>query len=149
MYDFCQKGGELYGFACEVQCLNKASKIRLNKKDIPIAMYYAEKGIREMMSNFKNLKYNTNNSEGANVLTSRQKLFESQDATFIGKSDRHITFALYLRADQIVRLCSIVVVDGKVIYLYLTKPDTDALACVGEMNNWVEEIKSSTSASIE
>jgi len=147
MYDFCQKGGELYGFACEVQCLNKVSKIRLKKKDIPIVMYYAEKEFREVMSNFKNTKYNTNNNEGASVLTSRQKLFESQDATFIGKSDRHITFALYLRADQIVRLCSLVIVDGKAIYLYLTKPDTDALAGVGEMNNWVEEIKNSTSAS--
>lgn len=145
MYDFCQKGGQFYGFACEVQCLNKAAKLRVKKKDIPIAMYYVEKEVRDMMTNFKDVKFNTNNSDAAKDLTARQKLFESRDTTFISKSERHITFSLYFRAEQLVRLCSVVVVDGKFIYLYLTKSEADALAGVGEMNNWVEEIKSSTS----
>jgi hypothetical protein len=145
-YDSYQKGEKFYGFSSEVQYRNELANVLLTKSDFASILYLAEKEMHIIISDPEyNSAVNSDNEKGRsmkNLLTN----FNKKDLVIVSKSDRHFTSTLRYPQAEVVAIISTIFVEGKLIYLISSAPDAEALAGVGEINKWTEEIIRTTAA---
>lgn len=147
-YDFFNINSQLMldGFDCEVQCLNSTEWSRSTYADFFKATDGAEAVIIKALSDANSVAKDVNDSSLSKSGVNRLKSFKDKDFKVISKSDRHFIFGIALVPERYTKIASMTLVNGKILILYLGKPDTETLAAVAEMTSWVEEIEKTTSA---